>query len=68
MLSAAFEAASITGNVGLSIGVTSTTMPAVMKIYYIIAMYFARLEFISVFALMGYVFGGIKKLCLKHSK
>lgn len=68
LLSAAFEAASITGNVGLSIGVTSTTMPTVMKIYYIIAMYFARLEFISVFALIGYVFGGIKKLCLKHSK
>jgi trk system potassium uptake protein TrkH len=68
VLSAAFEAASITGNVGLSIGVTSTTMPALMKIYYIIAMYLARLEFISVFALIGYVFGGIKRLCLKHSK
>jgi trk system potassium uptake protein TrkH len=68
ILSAAFEAASITGNVGLSIGVTSTTMPAVLKIYYIIAMYLARLEFISVFALMGYVFGGIKRLCLKQSR
>lgn len=68
MLSSAFEAASITGNVGLSIGITSSTMPDAMKIYYIIAMYLARLEFISVFALIGYMFGGIKKLCLKHSK
>ena len=36
-----------------------------MKIYYIIAMYIARLEFLSVFALVGYVIGGMKKLCLK---
>ena len=63
VLSAAFEAASVTGNVGLSIGVTSTAMPAAMKIYYIICMYLARLEFLSVFALIGYIIGGIKKLC-----
>jgi trk system potassium uptake protein TrkH len=61
----AFEAASITGNVGLSIGVTSMSMPSVMKVYYIIAMYLGRLEFLSVFALIGYLFGGIKRLCLK---
>lgn len=68
LTSAAFEAASVTGNVGLSIGVTSTTMPMVLKVYYIIAMYLARLEFISVFVLIGYIFGGIKKICLKYSK
>jgi trk system potassium uptake protein TrkH len=68
LLSSAFEAASVTGNVGLSIGVTSTSMPSVLKVYYIIAMYLGRLEFISVFALIGYVFGGIKRICLKHSK
>jgi trk system potassium uptake protein TrkH len=65
----AFESASVTGNVGLSIGVTTPSMPAVMKIYYIIAMYLGRLEFLSVFALIGYIFGGFKKLCanlLKH--
>jgi len=61
----AFEAASVSGNVGLSIGVTSLEMPKFMKIYYIIAMYIARLEFLSVFALVGYVIGGMKKLCLK---
>ena len=37
--------------------------PALMKIYYILAMYMGRLEFISVFALIGYGVGGIKKLC-----
>jgi trk system potassium uptake protein TrkH len=65
----AFEAASVTGNVGLSIGVTTPAMPAVMKIYYIIAMYLGRLEFLSVFALFGYLLGGVKKVCarlLKH--
>jgi trk system potassium uptake protein TrkH len=61
----AYEAASITGNVGLSIGVTSPSMPTVMKVYYIIAMYLGRLEFLSVFALVGYFLGGIKKLCVK---
>jgi trk system potassium uptake protein TrkH len=64
----AFEAASITGNVGLSIGITVPSMPGVMKLYYIIAMYLGRLEFLSVFALIGYVSGGIKKSCLKYLK
>lgn len=66
LTSSAFEAASITGNVGLSIGVTAPSMPSAMKIYYIIAMYMGRLEFISVFALIGYAVGGIKKLCSRH--
>lgn len=66
--SSAFESASVTGNVGLSIGITSTTMPALLKVYYIVAMYLGRLEFLSVFALVGVVFGGIKKLCAKQVK
>lgn len=68
ILSSAFEAASVTGNVGLSIGVTAPTMPTLMKIYYIIAMYLGRLEFISVFALIGFIFGGVKSLCLRYSR
>lgn len=64
----AFEAASATGNVGLSIGVTSPAMPAAMKVYYIVAMYLGRLEFLSVFALIGYFFGGVKKLCANMRK
>ena len=65
---AAFESASVTGNVGLSIGVTGTAMPSLLKIYYIIAMYLGRLEFLSAFALIGYIIGGIKNLCLKPLK
>jgi trk system potassium uptake protein TrkH len=61
----AFEAASVTGNVGLSIGVTTPAMPAVMKIYYIFAMYLGRLEFLSVFAMFGYQFGGVRKVCVR---
>lgn len=68
LLSAAFEAASVTGNVGLSIGVTAPSMPTLLKVYYIIAMYLGRLEFISVFALIGFIFGGVKNLCLRYSK
>ena len=65
---AAFEAASATGNVGLSIGITSPSVPAALKIYYIIAMYLGRLEFMSVFALIGFIAGGIKKLCRRYSR
>lgn len=64
----AFEAASVSGNVGLTIGVTSPSMPALMKIYYIIAMYLGRLEFLSVFGMIGYFLGGLKKLCAKARK
>jgi trk system potassium uptake protein TrkH len=65
---AAFEAASVSGNVGLSIGVTAPSMPAVLKIFYIIAMYLGRLEFLSVFALIGYIYGGVKKTCVNLLK
>jgi trk system potassium uptake protein TrkH len=60
---AAFESASVTGNVGLSIGVTTVTMPAALKVTYIVIMWLARLEFMSVFALIAYVAGKVKKKC-----
>lgn len=66
MLEAAFEAASITGNVGLSIGVTSSAMPDGLKIIYIFSMYLARLEFISVFTFIGFMVGGLKNRCVKY--
>jgi Trk-type K+ transport systems, membrane components len=59
----AFEAASVAGNVGLSIGVTTASMPALLKVQYIISMYLGRLEFLSVFALAGMIIGGIGRLC-----
>ncbi len=64
----AFEAASVSGNVGLSIGVTSPTMPSVMKVYYIVSMYLGRLEFLSVFAMVGFFIGGVKRKCLSLLK
>jgi trk system potassium uptake protein TrkH len=50
----AFEGVSAASNTGLSCGVTSPLMPAVMKVLYILAMWLGRLEFMSVFALAGY--------------
>lgn len=61
LVEAIFESASITGNVGLSIGVTSTSMPDGLKITYIIMMWIARLEFISVFALFGLLIDGVRR-------
>lgn len=60
---AAFEAASATGNVGLSIGVTTASMPAFLKIVYIAIMWLARLEFLSVFALISYVIRKAAYIC-----
>ena len=60
---AAFEAASVTGNVGLSIGVTAAAMPAVLKVIYIIIMWLARLEFMSILALGAYIATKVKKKC-----
>ncbi len=55
-----FESTSATGNVGLSCGITSPFMPDALKITYIVQMWAGRLEFISVFALIGFVFAMIK--------
>ncbi len=51
---AAFEAVSAGSNTGLSCGVTSPLMPALMKVMYILQQWLGRLEFMSVFALFGY--------------
>ena len=60
-------AASITGNVGLSGGMTSTDLPVILKVYDIAAMYFGRLEFLSVFALIGTIIGGVKNKCMQKN-
>jgi trk system potassium uptake protein TrkH len=62
---ASFESASATGNVGLSIGITSASMPTFLKIVYIAIMWLARLEFLSVFALVSYVIRKATQLCAK---
>ncbi|MDO8963592.1 MAG: potassium transporter TrkG [Coriobacteriia bacterium] len=56
----AFEAVSAASNTGLSCGVTAPTMPALMKVLYIFAMWFGRLEFMSIFALFGYMVAVVK--------
>lgn len=60
-IDAAFEVASATGNVGLSIGITSPSMPDLLKIVYIWIMWAGRLEFFSVFAIIGFVIKGVRE-------
>lgn len=51
---ALFEGVSAGSNTGLTCGVTSAAMPTTMKLFYILFMWMGRLEFMSVFALIGY--------------
>ena len=59
-LDALFESTSAAANVGLSCGITNPSMPAGLKITYIIQMWAGRLEFMSVFALFGFIVAAIK--------
>jgi trk system potassium uptake protein TrkH len=59
-LESLFESTSAAANVGLSCGITDTTMPALLKITYIIQMWAGRLEFMSVFTLIGFLVAAIK--------
>jgi trk system potassium uptake protein TrkH len=52
---AMFESASVTGNVGLSAGVTSPAMPWWLKLVYVVVMWVGRLEFMAVLVLVGYI-------------
>jgi len=62
LMDSIFEAASVTGNVGLSCGLTSASMPAGMKILYIIMMWAARLEFMAVLIFIGFIIRSVKRL------
>ncbi|MFH1406409.1 MAG: TrkH family potassium uptake protein [Candidatus Omnitrophota bacterium] len=57
---ALFESVSALANVGLSCGITGPSMPGLLKVTYIIQMIAGRLEFISVFALIGFVVAAVK--------
>ncbi len=59
-LESMFESVSATANVGFSCGVTQATMPAVLKITYILQMWAGRLEFMSVFTLIGFCVAVVK--------
>jgi trk system potassium uptake protein TrkH len=54
-LSSLFESTSAAANVGLSCGITTPSMPAALKITYIVQMWIGRLEFMSIFTLIGFL-------------
>jgi trk system potassium uptake protein TrkH len=59
-LSSLFESTSAGANVGLSCGITSVYMPTPLKLTYILQMWAGRLEFISIFTLLGFLIAAIK--------
>jgi trk system potassium uptake protein TrkH len=50
-----FESTSAAANVGLSCGITDTSMPALLKFTYIFQMWAGRLELITIFVFMGFI-------------
>ncbi|MBN1288398.1 MAG: TrkH family potassium uptake protein [Actinobacteria bacterium] len=48
-----FDSVSTGSNTGLSAGLVSPVMPVLLKVYYTLSMWVGRLEFISIFALIG---------------
>ena len=59
-LDSLFESTSAAANVGLSCGITNTSMPVALKLTYIFQMWAGRLEFMSVFTLIGFLVAAIK--------
>ncbi len=59
-LDSLFESTSAAANVGLSCGITNVNMPAILKITYIFQMWTGRLEFMSVFTLIGFLVVAIR--------
>lgn len=53
--SALFESVSAGANVGLSVGITDPSMPSVLKLVYVFQMWAGRLEFVAIFALVGFL-------------
>jgi len=51
-----FESVSVGSNIGVSIGVVSPEMPNGLMATYIVMMWLGRLEYVAVFALLGYLF------------
>jgi trk system potassium uptake protein len=54
-LESLFESTSAAANVGLSCGITQPGMPAGLKLTYIVQMWAGRLEFMSIFTLIGFL-------------
>ena len=58
--SALFESVSAGANVGLSAGITDPSMPTLLQTTYIAEMWLGRLEFVAVFALIGFVVSAVR--------
>lgn len=59
-LTSLFESTSAAANVGLSCGITNVAMPVGLKLTYIFQMWAGRLEFMSVFTLVGFFVAMVK--------
>lgn len=57
-----FETASALANTGLSCGVTSPSMPSILKLTYIFLMWAGRLEIIAIFVLLGFIFLQLRRI------
>lgn len=54
-----FESVSAGGTVGLTAGITSPTMPIGLELIYMLLMWAGRLEFIAIFALIGFAWASV---------
>ncbi len=59
-LNSLFESTSAAANVGFSCGITGADMPNTLKLTYIFQMWAGRLEFMSIFTLIGFFVAVIK--------
>lgn len=66
--SAMFESVSAAANVGLSSGITSPSMPAGLKVLYIMQMWSGRLEFLSLIAFVLSVFLAFKRKAAREDR
>jgi trk system potassium uptake protein TrkH len=57
---ALFESVSASATIGLSIGVTDPSMPALLQIVYMLQMWAGRLEFLALFSLVGFVYAAMR--------
>ncbi len=57
---ALFESTSAAANVGLSSGVLAPSNPYLLKVVYTLQMWVGRLEFMSVFVLVGWLFAAVR--------
>lgn len=57
---ALFDSTAATSNTGMSVGIVDVTNPIPLKVTLIAQMWLGRLEFLAVFALLGYVYASIR--------